>query len=231
MFDEDDRRLVQVASVVNAIGAAENVPPWRVLLWLAGEVEAGTLVASLYIPLRMRTVETTRASPKESIDVWRSMARRVQAACMDGRLKLDQRDSFLPSAASTWHVHVNDLLRFVETAAMTGASRAELLELAQRYRGSDPATAQAMPAQDSAILAKLVAETDESSSASAKRWTPDLLAELAEHQATHGATAASAHFEISVSRVNQLLRKHRAECESAAPPTPHVPFPPRKGLR
>ena len=160
MFDEDDRRLVQVASIANAIGVAENAAPWRALIWLAGEAEAGTLAASLYIPVRMRTVDTTRASPKESIEVWRSMARRVQAA-----RKRDKLNCSLPSAASTWHVHVNDLLRFAETATMTGPVRTELLDLARRHcASSDPKPAQAGPApapmprsraQEAAILAKL----------------------------------------------------------------------------
>lgn len=136
MFDDDVRRLVQVASIANAVGAADNAAPWRALLWLAGQVEAGTLAARLYIPVRMRTVDTTRASRDESLVVWRGMAKRVKAARTDSRLKLDQRDSYLPSATSTWHVHVNDLLQFIDTAEMHDAVRAELRELAQRYRGA-----------------------------------------------------------------------------------------------
>lgn len=136
MFDDDVRRLVQVASIANAVGAADNAAPWRALLWLAGQVEAGTLAARLFIPVRMRGVDTARGSRDESLAVWRGMAKRVSDALTGPRLKLDQRDSYLPSAASTWHVHVNDLLQFIDAAEMHSAVRAELRELAQRYRGA-----------------------------------------------------------------------------------------------
>lgn len=155
MFDDDDRRLVQVASIANAIGAAENAAPWRGLLWLAGEVEAGTLAARLFIPVRMRTVDTTRASSAEALGAWRSMAKRVRAALVDPNLKLDKRDSYLPSAASTWHVHVNDLLQFIDAAEMHSGVRAELRELAQRYRGArdtDPAPAVAALAERAGVV-------------------------------------------------------------------------------
>jgi hypothetical protein len=140
MFDDDDRRLVQVASIANAIGAAENASPWRALVWLAAQVEAGALPASLYIPVRMNTVDTTRASPDESLRAWRSMAKRAEAD-----RKKDMLNYHLPTAASTWFVHVNDLMHLAESASTTDAVRAELIELAQRHLGPLPSAATHAP--------------------------------------------------------------------------------------
>lgn len=134
MFDEDDRRLVQVASIAIAIGSAGNASPCRALLWLAGEVIGGRLAARLFIPVRMRTVDTTRASSDESLSAWCGMAKRVEA-----ERKRDMLNWSLPAVASTWHVHVNDLLQFAESASIHDAVRAALLELAQPYRGPLPA--------------------------------------------------------------------------------------------
>lgn len=60
------------------------------------------------------------------------------------------------------------------------------------------------------------------------RWTAMALAELVEHHAQHGTSAAAAHFGINVQRVGALLRKQR-RAAAAPSPTAHVPFPPRKG--
>lgn len=224
MFDDDDRRLVQVASIANAVGAAENASPWRALLWLAQEAEARRLPPFLHIPVRMRTVDTTRASLDESLRVWRSMVRRVKAALANDDLKLDRRDDYLPSAASTWHVHVNDLLKFVEAATMSDTARAELLDLAGRHEGSAGSLALTPDPPDAATAAP-----EQTAPGSAMRWTPALLDKLAEHHATHGTNAAAKHFGVNVSRVGALLRKHRATATASAEPTAHAPFPRRRG--
>lgn len=58
MFEDDTRRLVQVATVANTMASAGNAAAWRALKWLAEQVEAGTLPARLYIP--ERTAKETR---------------------------------------------------------------------------------------------------------------------------------------------------------------------------
>ena len=40
-----------------------------------------------------------------------------------------------------------------------------------------------------------------------KKWTPELVAELAAHRKAHGTKAAAAHFGISAQRIRELLPK------------------------
>lgn len=137
MFDDDHRRLVQVASIANAIAAAENASPWRALLWLAEQAEAGNLAPRLFTTVTMNTVDAAPSSPEHSLRIWRKMAQRTQAERAKNMLHYH-----LPATASTWHVHARDLMQFAMAAKMPDPVRAQLLELARQHGG----TALAQPA-------------------------------------------------------------------------------------
>ena len=127
MFEDDNRRLVQVASIANAIARASNAAPWSALKWLAEQAKAGALPARLYLPERTAKETCHSAASDESLKVWRALAKDAEAR------RLERNP--MPAAASTWCVHVNDLLQFIDAAEMPEAVLTKLCELAQRYRG------------------------------------------------------------------------------------------------
>ena len=106
----DERRFVQVATVANVVARAENCSPWRALVWLAGQVEAGKLSSALYIPDRTEGEERHCASAEESIRAWRDMARRATE-------QRHERDR-MPTAASTWFMHIDDVARLLRNTEM-----------------------------------------------------------------------------------------------------------------
>lgn len=127
MFEDDNRRLVQVASIANAIARASNAAPWSALKWLAEQAKAGALPARLYLPERTAKEACHSAASDESLKVWRALAKEAEAR------RLERNP--MPAAASTWCVHVNDLLQFIDAVEMPDAVLTKLCELAQRYRG------------------------------------------------------------------------------------------------
>ena len=104
-----------------------NAAPWRALKWLAEQAKAGALPARLYLPERTAKEACHSAASGESLKVWRALAKEAE-----GR-RLERNP--MPAAASTWCVHVNDLLQFIDAAEMPDAVLTKLCELAQRYRG------------------------------------------------------------------------------------------------
>lgn len=137
MFEDDDRRLVQVASIANTIAATEKAAPWRALVWLAVQAESGVLAARLYTSVRTREVDSSCASAAESLRAWRNLADRTEER------KFNLLNYYLPTAASTWFVHARDLTPFIEVAPMSDAVKVALRQLVQRYSGS--VTAFAVP--------------------------------------------------------------------------------------
>lgn len=152
MFEDDNRRLVQIVSIANAIARAGNAAPWRALKWLAEQAKAGALPARLYLPERNAKEACHCAASDESLKVWRALEQGAKARRLDRNL--------MPAAASTWFVHVNDLLQFIEAATLPDAVRAELRELAQRHCGPTAVSFTPVTLADSqTAAAATVAET------------------------------------------------------------------------
>lgn len=148
MFEDDTRRLVQVATVANTMASASNAAAWRALKWLAGQVEAGTLPARLYIPERTAKESRYCAPANEALKVWHDMARKAHADRLE--------PSPMPSAASTWFVHVDDLARLIVVVRAPAAASA-LRELLKRHSGPQLEEVQSEPAPKPTAQAEPVA--------------------------------------------------------------------------
>lgn len=164
MFEDDDRRLVRIADIACAVARGAQGEPWRGLIWLVEQVEAGALPARLYIPVIATTVDTQCVPPEESKSIWRSLAKRAKA-----QRSKDMLDYFLPSAASTWHVHVIDLMQFASTSPMPEAVVVELNKLAEEHRGTLPFPARLVAHAESAPVVAI----DERQESAKKPLRPD----------------------------------------------------------
>lgn len=125
-----------MASIANAIAAADNAEPWRALLWLADQAEAGNLAPRLFTTVTMNTVDANASPPDQSLRIWQKMALRTRTERAKNMLHYH-----LPATASTWHVHSSDLMQFAQAAAMPDAVRVALAELARQHAGSAMAQA------------------------------------------------------------------------------------------
>lgn len=148
MIDDSERRLAQVASLVNAIGRAENVSAPAVFAWLLQQSEGGLQLPRLWMPGRTPPEKTRQASAEESAGIWRSLAKRAES------MRLDEQP--MPLAASSWFVHAKDVLALLDQDfGWTDAARAELQALAARHlpplRRSTTATPPAVTLPDAPI--------------------------------------------------------------------------------
>lgn len=118
-----ERRLVQVATVVNAVARSENWMVWESLVWLEQQTQLGHLCPTLYMPPYTAAENIYTASRAESLNTWRRLAAAAK------RRKVD--DLQMPSAASTWYVHAADLRTFAATVLVSQSTRDALLRIAK----------------------------------------------------------------------------------------------------
>ena len=117
--------LPQVASVVLAVVRADGCTLCEAMVWLAGLAEAEAFAPILYRLPGSARGKIHHATRDESTALWRSLAARAQDTSIDA-------DPKMPSAASTWRLHLSGIRSLADSDAVSAACRAELLKLVVR---------------------------------------------------------------------------------------------------
>ncbi len=117
--------LPQVASVVLAVVRADGCTLCEAMVWLAALAEAEACGFILYRLPGTARGKIHRATHDESVTLWRSLAARAQETSIDA-------DPKMPSAASTWRLHLSGIRTLTGSDAVSAACRAELLKLVAR---------------------------------------------------------------------------------------------------
>ena len=122
-------QLVQLASVANTVGRAENKPVTAALQWLEAQVKDHQL------PSRLFSLPT---SPRERIVEWAPIGDTSQWKLILRKAEdREQDDDLMPSIAQSRYLHVDDLAQLAASADTSEPCRAALLELVAR-QGETP---------------------------------------------------------------------------------------------
>ena len=194
-------QLVQLASVANTVGRAENRPVTAALKWLADQVEDHQLPSRLFSLPTSPPEKIVEWAPTGDTSQWQLILRKTERR----ENKTTDDEDRMPSIAQSRYLHVDDLIQLAASADTSEPCRAALLELVAR-QGVTPRShagasqSASLSAAEPVPVAAAVQVPD-----GLKRWTPAALEELRAYRELHNTKKAAEWAGMSTARVRELL--------------------------